>query len=339
MNKPLIFLSIMSILGCTACKPDANQPATVYMTTEITPESLIKMYEILGIPAEGRVAVKISSGEPGGHNYLKPELIAPLIRKVNGTIVECNTAYGGLRGTTEEHLQAARNHDFLDIAPFDVMDAEGEMKIPVRDTTYIKYDIVGSHLQNYDFMINLAHFKGHVMGGFGGVLKNQSIGVASQGGKCYQHSTGKAENIDDFNALLMTTVTEEGAGLEAADWVAITHSHDAFHECMANCAAAVEDYMGKGKILYINVMNNLSVDCDCDGSPADPEMHDIGILSSLDPVALDQACVDLVFNYEDKEGDSAEALKERITSRHGIHIVEHAEKIGLGTRKYNLVKL
>ena len=326
-------------LGCAACKPDAQQPATVYMTTEISAESLIKMYEILGIPAEGRVAVKISIGEPGGHHYLDPQLIAPLVRKVNGTIVECNTAYGGLRGTTEEHLQAAKDHGFLDIAPVDIMDAEGEMKIPVRDTTFLKYDIVGSHLANYDFMINLAHFKGHTMGGFGGVLKNQSIGVASQGGKCYQHTTGQAENIKDFNQMLLATVADQGGTLEEADWIAVTRSHDAFHECMATCAAAVEDYMGKGKILYINVMNNLSVDCDCDGAPAPPEMHDIGILSSLDPVALDQACVDLVFNYDDREGDSAEALKERITSRHGIHTVEHAEKIGLGTRKYKLVKL
>lgn len=317
----------------------ANAPAKVYMTDEITAESLVRMYEVLGIPAEGRVAVKISSGEPGGHNYLKPELIAPLVRKTGGTIVECNTAYGGLRSTTEEHVKTMEDHGFADIAKVEILDAEGEMRIPVRDTAYLKYDIVGAGLKNYDFVINLAHFKGHTMGGFGGVLKNQSIGFASQGGKCYQHSTGKAENIDDFNRLLMATVTEDGAGIEAADWVAVTHSHDAFHECMAVCAAAVEDYIGKGRILYINVMNNLSVDCDCSGCPAEPEMGDIGILSSLDPVALDQACVDLVFNYEDREGDSAAALKERITSRHGIHMVEHAEKIGLGTRAYELVKL
>ena len=331
----------MAAIGLTACGPKGEEAATVYMTTEITPESLIRIYEALGVPAEGKVAVKISTGEPGGHNYLKPELIGDLVKKVNGTIVECNTAYGGLRGTTEEHMQAIKDHGFLDIAPVDIMDAEGEMQIPVRDTTYIKYDLVGKNLANYDYMINLAHFKGHTMGGFGGVLKNQSIGVSSQGGKCYQHSTGKAQNIDDFNALLMSTVTEEGAGLEAADWVGITHSHDAFHECMATCATAVADYFEAkgGKIVYIDVMNNLSVDCDCDGHPADPEMHDIGILASLDPVALDQACVDLVFNYEDSEGDSAEALKERITSRHGIHTIEHAAAIGLGTRNYKIVSL
>lgn len=307
------------------------------MTTKIDAESLIRMFEILGVPAHGRVAVKISSGEPGGHHYLHPELIAPLIRKVGGTIVECNTAYGGRRDNSSDHWQAIREHGFTEIAPVDIMDEDGEMQIPVRDTTYLKYDIVGSHLANYDFMINLAHFKGHSMGGFGGVLKNQSIGVSSQGGKCYQHSTGKAENIEDFNKLLMATVTEPGAGLEAADWVAITHSHDAFHECMANCAAAVEDYMGKGNIVYIDVMNNLSVDCDCDGDPEAPEMHDIGILSSLNPVALDQACVDLVFSHHDSEGDNADALRERITSRHGIHTIEHAEKIGLGSREYELI--
>lgn len=299
------------------------------MTNEITPESLIRIYESLGRKAEGRVAVKISTGEPGGHNFLSPALIAPLVKMVKGTIVECNTAYGGLRGTTEEHLQAARDHGFCDIAEVDIMDAEGEMHLPVRDTTYLKYDIVGSHLQNYDFLVNLAHFKGHVMGGFGGVLKNQSIGVASQGGKCYLHSTGQADNIVAFNAMLDKT---------EQDWVAITHSHDAFHECMATAAAAVADYFGE-RILYINVMNNLSVDCDCDACPADPEMKDIGILASLDPVALDQACIDLVFNYPSSEGDDAAALIERINSRHGIHTVEHAAAIGLGSREYDLVKI
>lgn len=307
---------------------ESNKPI-VYMTSDITPESLLRIYESLGRKAEGRVAVKISTGEPGGHNFLSPALIAPLIQKVNGTIVECNTAYGGLRGTTDEHLKAARDHGFCDIAKVDIMDAEGEIHLPVRDTTYIKYDIVGSHLQNYDFMVNLTHFKGHVMGGFGGVLKNQSIGVASQGGKCYLHSTGQADNIDAFNAMLDKT---------DQDWVAITHSHDAFHECMATAATAVADYFGE-RILYINVMNNLSVDCDCDACPADPEMKDIGILGSLDPVALDQACIDLVFNYPSTEGDDAAALIERINSRHGIHTVEHAAAIGLGSREYKLVRI
>lgn len=316
-----------------------NNQSIVYMTSEITPESLIKMYEILGVPAKGRVAVKISTGEPGGHHFLSPSLIEALVKKLEGTIVECNTAYGGPRSTTEEHLKVIADHGFAAIAPIDILDSEGELRIPVRDNTYLKYDIVGSHLQDYDFMINLAHFKGHTMGGFGGVLKNQSIGVSSSGGKCYQHSTGKAETQAEFDALLMSTVCEEGAGLEAADWVAITASHDAFHECMANCAAAVEDFMGKGNILYINIMNNLSVDCDCAGDPAAPEMKDIGILSSLDPVALDQACVDLVFHHHDSEGDNSAALRERITSRHGIHTIEHAAAIGLGSRSYKLIEI
>ena len=311
------------------------QKPVVYMTKVITPDSLIRIYERLGIPATGRVAVKISTGEPGGHNFLNPKLIAPLINKVSGTIVECNTAYGGLRGTTEEHMQTARDHGFCDIADVDIMDSEGEFRIPVRDTTYLKYDIVGSHLKNYDFMINLAHFKGHTMGGFGGVLKNQSIGVSSANGKAYQHSTGKYETVEAFQAEL-ARIVEEDPTKEETCWVDITHSHDAFHECMANCATAVADYFGPGKILYIDVMNNLSVDCDCDACPADPEMKDVGILASLDPVALDQACVDLVFNYPSAEGDDAAALIERINSRHGIHILEHAAAIGLGSRAYTL---
>lgn len=319
-----------ALVGC-AQTPKEEGPA-VYMTKDISSAGLLRIYDALGVqPAPGdRVAVKVSTGEPGGHNYLQPSLIADLVHKVNGTIVECNTAYGGLRGTTEEHLKAARDHGFCDIANVDIMDAEGEFKIPVRDTTYIKYDIVGAHLKDYDFMVNLAHFKGHVVGGFGGVLKNQSIGVASQNGKCYQHSTGHAETLEDFNARL----AEYGD-----DWIAITDNHEAFHECMANCAAAVADYMGEGKIIYIDVMNNLSVDCDCDAHPADPEMKDIGILASLDPVALDQACVDLVFNYPSTEGDDAAALIERINSRHGIHILEHAAAIGLGSRTYHLVDI
>lgn len=320
----------------TVSKPTDRKPV-VYMTKEISPESLIRIYEMLGVkPADGdRVAVKISTGEPGGHNYLKPELIAGLVRKVSGTIVECNTAYGGLRGTTEEHLHAAREHGFCDIAEVDIMDADGEFTIPVRDSSYLKYDIVGEHLKNYDFMVNLAHFKGHAMGGFGGVLKNQSIGVASANGKAYQHSTGRAETVAEFNKML-GDYCEAHPGDEENSWVGVTVSHDVFHECMANCAAAVADWFGEGKIVYINVMNNLSVDCDCNDSPADPEMKDVGILASLDPVALDQACVDLVFNYPSKDDDNAEVLIERINSRHGIHTIEHAAAIGLGSREYVL---
>lgn len=292
---------------------------TVYMTREITPEALVRIYEALGRKAEGRVAVKISTGEPGGHNFLQPALIGKLVRQVRGTIVECNTAYGGRRSTTEEHLKAARDHGFFAIADVDIMDAEGEIRIPVRDTTHIRYDLVGAHLANYDFMINLAHFKGHAMGGFGGVLKNQSIGVASANGKAYIHTAGITERPDEL-------------------WNHID-DQEGFLESMAAAAQAVHDYFGGERILYINVMNNLSVDCDCDAHPADPTMKDIGILASTDPVALDQACLDLVFAVKPSEGDDNGPLLERIRTRHGTHTVEYAARIGLGSMQYELVSI
>lgn len=303
--------------------PEPEQTvAKVYMTKDITPEALVRIYEALGVtPQDGaRVAVKISTGEPGGHNYLQPALIKDLVQKVNGTIVECNTAYEGRRYTSAEHWKAIKEHGFLDIAKVDIMDEEGEFNIPVKDTTHIKYDIVGTHMKNYDFMINLAHFKGHAMGGFGGVLKNQSIGVASANGKANIHSAGLVQTTDKL-------------------WEGINQiEQDDFLESMAAAAQGVADYFGKN-IIYINVMNNLSVDCDCDSHPANPEMKDIGILASTDPVALDQACVDLVFNYPSTNDDNAAALIERINSRHGIHTIEHAEAIGLGTRKYQIVNI
>ena len=318
----LLAACIASLISCNAPRNahSASEKPVVYMTREISPEALVRIYEALGRPAEGRVAVKISTGEAGGHNYLKPELIADLVHHVNGTLVECNTAYRGKRNTFEAHWQTIKDHGFLDIAPVDLMDEEGDMRIPVQDSTWIHYDIVGKHLANYDFMINLAHFKGHTMGGFGGVLKNQSIGVASAAGKAYIHSAGIT---DDVVECWNNTGNQEG-----------------FLESMAAAAQAVHDYFGHGeRILYINIANNLSVDCDCSSHPADPEMNDIGILASLDPVALDQACVDLVFNYPSTDGDDAAALIERINTRHGIHILEHAAKIGLGSREYRLVEL
>lgn len=295
-----------------------GKASKVLMTKKITPESLVKIYEALGRPASGRVAVKISTGEPGGHNFLQPSLIGDLVRKVNGTIVECNTAYGGKRSSTAAHMQAAKDHGFLDIARVDIMDAEGEFHLPVKDRKHLQYDIVGDHLKNYDFMINLAHFKGHAMGGFGGVLKNQSIGVASAAGKAYIHSAGKTQDV----SKVWDNLGEQ----------------DAFLESMAASAQAVADYFGD-KILYINVMNNLSIDCDCDAHPHDPEMKDIGILASLDPVALDQACLDLVHAVQPSEGNNSKPLIERIKSRNGQHTVDHAERIGLGTRKYELKEL
>ena len=328
MKKTLVMFATAALLFC-GCKGNSEkveaQPATedgaaVYMTTDISPEALIKIYEALGMKAEGRVAVKISTGEAGGHNYLKPELIGDLVKHVNGKLVECNTAYAGQRMNTADHLAVVEDHGFNTIGGVDIMDADGEIKIPVRDTTYMRYNIVGKNLQNYDFMINLAHFKGHQMGGFGGVLKNASIGVASRNGKTYIHTNGQSE---DYTHL----------------WDFIQpENQDKFLECMATAAAAVHDHF-KGKVVYINVMNNLSVDCDCNSHPADPEMKDIGILASTDPVALDQACLDLVFGHQNAEGDDATALKARIEKQHGIHTVEHAEKIGLGSRKYHIIKI
>lgn len=290
----------------------------VYFTRDITPEALVRIYKALGKEAKGRVAVKISTGEAGGHNYLKPELIRNLVDEVGGTIVECNTAYAGSRNTSAAHWKTIRQHGFDKIAKVDIMDEHGDMRIPVRDTTHIKYDIVGASLANYDFMVNLAHFKGHAMGGFGGVLKNQSIGVASSAGKTYIHTAGKVQSPDEL-----------WNNLPAQDY---------FLESMAAAAQAVADYF-KGNILYINVMNNLSVDCDCDSSPDEPKLKDMGIMASLDPVALDKACLDMVFNHKSTEGDDAKPLIERINRQHGTHIVDYAEKIGLGSTAYVIVDI
>lgn len=290
----------------------------VYFTRDITPEALVRIYKALGKEAKGRVAVKISTGEAGGHNYLKPELIRNLVDEVGGTIVECNTAYAGSRNTSAAHWKTIRQHGFDKIAKVDIMDEHGDMRIPVKDTTHIKYDIVGASLANYDFMVNLAHFKGHAMGGFGGVLKNQSIGVASSAGKTYIHTAGKVQSPDEL-----------WNNLPAQDY---------FLESMAAAAQAVADYF-KGNILYINVMNNLSVDCDCDSSPDEPKLKDMGIMASLDPVALDKACLDMVFNHKSTEGNDAKPLIERINRQHGTHIVDYAEKIGLGSTAYVVVDI
>lgn len=306
---------IVSALALIATILPLSAQSTVYVTRNITPESLVKIYQALGKEAKGRVAVKISTGEPGGHNYLKPSLISALVDTVNGTIVECNTAYTGKRYTTEDHIKAAYDHGFFDIAAVDILDASGEIKIPVRDTTHIKYDIVGSHIKDYDFLITLSHFKGHAMGGFGGALKNQSIGVASANGKTYIHSAGKTDDKETI-------------------WRNIADQDD-FLESMAAAAQAVDDYFN-GNVLYINVMNNMSIDCDCNGHPANPEIKDYGILASFDPVALDQACVDIIYNITPEQGNDPRALIERIEEKHGTHTIEYAEKIGLGTRKYTL---
>ncbi|WP_075075301.1 DUF362 domain-containing protein [Longilinea arvoryzae] len=289
---------------------ESQSMSIVFMTKSISADGLMKIYATLGRKPEGKVAVKISSGEPGGHYYLSPDLIAPLVSEVNGTIVECNTAYGGGRADTTSHLRVMEEHGFTAIASVDIMDAEGTLNLPIAGGRHLKEDVVGSHFANYDSVVNLAHFKGHAMGGFGGVIKNMSIGIASSMGKSLIHSAGKE-----------TT----GYGLNTPQ--------DDFLESMAEAAKGVADSKG-GNILYIDVMNHLSVDCDCDSHPADPTMKDIGILASLDPVALDQACVDLVYAAPDGKD-----LIERMESRHAIHTLEHAEEIGLGSRKYERIDI
>ena len=286
----------------------------VYFTKDISPAGLMAIYEHLGRTAQGRVAVKLSTGEAGNTHYLSPALIGELVKKVDGTIVECNTAYGGSRASTAMHRQVAEDHGFTKIAKVDIMDEEGEVSLPVTGNgiKHLKEDVVGSHFKDYDFMLVLTHFKGHAMGGFGGALKNISIGIASSRGKVIIHTAG----------------TKDSGSI----WY---DKQDDFLESMAEAAKAVSDSLGNGKrIMYISVMNHLSVDCDCDGNPAAPDMHDIGILGSLDPVALDQACVDLVY----KAPDGASLIK-RMESRHGIHTVEHAAEIGLGSREYEFVSI
>ena len=314
MKKFFLFsiLAVIAVVGYAQSK--------VYMTKNIDAEALVKIYKALGRPATGNVAIKISTGEAGNTHYLKPELIKDLVDETNGTIVECNTAYGGARSTTEQHLKVIADHGFDKIAKVDIMDAEGDMRLPAKDTKHIKYNLVGSHLKNYDFMINLAHFKGHAMGGFGGVLKNQSIGVSSANGKAYIHTAGKAQSPNEL-----------WQNLPAQDY---------FLESMAAAAQSVHDYFGNGeKIIYINVMNNMSVDCDCDGHPAAPKLKDMGILASTDPVALDQACLDLVFNHEASPGDDNKPLIERINRQHGTHTVDYAAQIGLGSQQYELINI
>lgn len=321
MKRLLLFFGCCALLAAcgTTKQEEQNTKPTVYMTTEITPEGLVRVFDALGIKPHGNVAVKISTGEPGGKNYLKPELIGELVQGVDGTIVECNTAYRGRRFSSEEHLKAAREHGFFAIADVDIMDTDGEIKLEVQDTTHLKYNLVGKNIENYDFMINLAHFKGHAMGGFGGVLKNQSIGVASRNGKAYIHSVGNTEDPDQ-----MWNFVGDQIG---------------FLESMAAAAQSVHEYFGEGNIVYINVMNNMSIDCDCDAHPADPLLKDVGILASTDPVALDQACLDIVFNITPEEGNDNGPLLERIKSRHGTHIVDYAEQIGLGSKSYELVNI
>ena len=292
------------------------EKSKVYFTKEITPESLIKIYEAMGKELPGKVAVKLSTGEAGGHYYLNPNLIKDLVHKVNGTIIECNTAYAGKRNTTKDHWETIKDHGFMEIAKVDIMDEEGDMAIPVENGFHLKENYVGEHLKNYDSILVLSHFKGHAMGGFGGALKNISIGIGSSNGKAWIHTAGKTKKPEE----LWDNLPEQ----------------DHFLESMADASKAVIDYIGKENMLYINVANNLSVDCDCDSNPHVPEMADLGIFASVDPVALDQACYDAVINAEDP---GKKALIERMDSRHGIHTVEAANKLGIGNREYEIVNI
>ena len=284
--------------------------STVYFTKELTSEAMIKMYEALQIELPKTTAVKLHSGEVGNQNFIRPSFLKPIIDHVQGVIVEANTAYEGKRDTTEAHRETMKLHGWMDIAEVDIMDEEGDMALPVENGTHLKENFVGTHLANYASMLVLSHFKGHPMGGFGGALKNISIGIASSHGKAHIHGAGDAKEI----------------------WTA---NHDAFLESMAEAAQSIQQYF-KENIVYFNVMVNMSVDCDCCAVAEDPKIKDIGILSSLDPVALDQACVDLVYNSDDP---GKKDLIERIESRNGIHTIETAAKLGAGNREYDLVSL
>ena len=290
----------------------------VYYTKTITPESLINIYKTLGVELKGRVGIKVSTGEDGAKGYLKADLIAPFVQSLNGTIIECNTAYPGARTTTEEHLKVAEKHGFTSFAPVDIMDADGELKIPVKQGKHLSYDLIGKNFANYDSIVNLAHGKGHIMGGFGANLKNQSIGIASRNGKAYIHSAGHTEDPDEC-------------------W-RDKHEQIDFIESMAEAATAVADYLREqGKpIIYITVANALSVDCDCDAHQGNPVMENIGIFASLNPVANDQAFIDAIWHSNDR---GAKKLQKRIDTRLGREILPYAESLGLGSREYDLVEI
>ncbi|MBR1380053.1 MAG: DUF362 domain-containing protein [Alphaproteobacteria bacterium] len=303
----VVIVAIIAII--MICRGKSSK-SRVYFTSDISADGLVRAYNALNWEPHGLVAVKISTGEPPHSNYLRPELIKKLIQSVKGTIVECNTAYNGARSDSKSHWNVIRKHGFTDIAPVDIQDEEGSIALPVNGGKVLTENYVGSHFDNYDSYIVLSHFKGHQMAGFGGALKNISIGFGSRMGKFWIHSAGRSKD---------TWMDDDQIG---------------FLEAMADAGRAVVDHLGRKNIVYINVLNRISVDCDCNGNPAEPDIHDIGILASTDPVALDQASFDMVSNAAGRE-----KLMERISDRHGVHTLETAAEIGLGSRKYKLINI
>ena len=292
------------------------EKSKVYFTKEITPESVVKMYESLGISLPGKVAIKLHSGEKGNQNYIRPEFVRPIVEKLNATVVECNAAYGGARNTTEKHKKLIEEHHWTKYFDVDIMDEEGpDVELDIPNGKVLKKDFVGKHINNYDSMLVLSHFKGHPMGGYGGALKQLSIGVASSEGKSWIHSAGQSK--DQYT--IWDNLPEQ----------------DLFLESMADAASSVVKHF-KGNIAFINVMCNLSVDCDCCAVAEDPCMKDIGILASLDPIAIDQACIDLVYNSKDP---GRVHFVERVERQHGIHTIEAAAELGFGTREYELIDI
>ncbi|MBQ9875151.1 MAG: DUF362 domain-containing protein [Thermoguttaceae bacterium] len=307
------FLKTAAATSATIASPlfaDEDEGSVVYFTKTITPEKALELYRALGRKLKGKVGVKTHSGEPTGNHYLKPDFLKPLVDEVDGTFVECNTAYPGRRMKTEDHWKVVEEHGFKKVAPFDIMDAEKEIELPIPNGKQIKVNYVGANLANYDSLLVTSHFKGHQMGGFGGALKNISIGIASSRGKAHIHGAGDPERMWDCE-------------------------QNKFLEAMADACRSILDKFGEN-IAFVNVMKDLSIDCDCNGAPHKPEMADIGILASIDPVAIDQACYDLVVNSEDK---GKESLIERMDSRNATHILEAAEALGVGSRKYKLIEL
>ncbi len=287
----------------------------VYFTKEITPESLIKIYDALGVELKGKVAVKLHSGEDGNQNYLRPDFMKGLVEKLNATVVECNTAYDGARTNNKDHRELLHKHGWDEYYTVDLMDEDGDIELDIPNGKVLKKNYVGKNINNYDSMLVLSHFKGHPMGGFGGALKQLSIGCASRRGKAYIHGAGTTEDAD----YVWSHLPEQ----------------DAFLESMADAASTIVEHF-KGNIAFINVMKNMSVDCDCCAVAEDPCMKDIGILASTDPVAIDQACIDLV-NKSDDEGK--EHFLERVNSRHGTHTIDAANELGFGSKEYELIEI